>query len=824
MQAVILAGGEGARLQPLTSNRPKPLVEIANTPILTHVLDLLRRHDIVDAIVTVHYLADMVKAACQDGARHGVRLSYAHEDKPLGTAGGVKRLEGRLGEAPFVVVSGDALTDIDLTAAVRFHQEKGAMATVVLSAVTDPRPYGVVVTDVDGRVRRFVEKPSWGQVLSDTVSTGIYVLDPAVLRYLEPDQPADFARDLFPRLLSAGVAIYGFRAGGYWCDVGTLTTYRRAQWDALTGRVRVNLPASLERDGIWIGPGASVASTAVLLGPVLIGAGCRIGERTRIGPRVVLGEGATVGEGAVIEQTIVGGASVIEAGAQLYGSIVGRQVRIAAAARLEEGAVLGDECLVEERASVAAGVKLWPGRRVQRGERYGYAAHRPWSAERSLFGARGAGGETHVECTPAFGVRFGEAVGASLPRDAAFAVACDGEAASRGIAQAAIAGLMATGIRVYDLRRLPSWLVRHAVRGLGARGGLYVRRDAEEPGATRVLLFDERGIDLDPSATRHIEEWFLREDGRLRPPAQAGDLCAGLSGLAAYRRVAKAGVKRAGRWGRRLVLAAEPLVARWAKRLLGGLGGVTWCAGPPSEGEPTGALQESVAAAVFAGQADLGGCLDRGGERITLIDERGRTLEGPRLLAVMIELALRLRPGAAVAVPQSAPDAVEAIAALHGARVVRTRQALSALMEAVAVDPAQWALAGDERGHFIIPAAGPCPDALSALLMVLDALGEVRLADVAAALPPSYVERATVPCAWEEKARVMRLLLEQVGDLGADCTDGVKIRHPEGWVLARPHEAQPAVDLIAEGRTQETAGRLLSLYAQQILQLRRRGA
>ncbi|TMC60775.1 MAG: nucleotidyltransferase family protein, partial [Chloroflexi bacterium] len=218
MKAVVMAGGSGSRLRPLTVARPKPMVPIVNKPVMEHILTLLKRHGIDDVIVTLQFMAPAIQNYFGEGEAFGVKIRYSIEETPLGTAGSVKLAQEFLDE-PFLVISGDAVTDINLTDLIAFHQSKQALATLTLYRVPNPLEYGAVVTDADGRATEFVEKPSWGEVNSDTVNTGIYVLDPAVLERFNPEQVFDFSQDLFPLLLKQGAPLYGYVASGYWCDV-----------------------------------------------------------------------------------------------------------------------------------------------------------------------------------------------------------------------------------------------------------------------------------------------------------------------------------------------------------------------------------------------------------------------------------------------------------------------------------------------------------------------------------------------------------------------------------------------------------------------------
>jgi mannose-1-phosphate guanylyltransferase / phosphomannomutase len=223
MKAVVMAGGEGSRLRPLTIRRPKPMVPIAGKPVMEHILNLLKRHGITEVVVTVQYLASNIEDYFGNGSQLGMHITYSREDVPLGTAGSVKNAEDQLTE-PFLVISGDALTDYDLTDIIAYHNEKKSLATLLLAHVHNPLEYGVIITNEDGHITQFLEKPSWGEVFSDTINTGIYVLDPKIFTYFEANKQFDFSQELFPMMLKQGDPIYGYVAPkGYWCDVGNLS-------------------------------------------------------------------------------------------------------------------------------------------------------------------------------------------------------------------------------------------------------------------------------------------------------------------------------------------------------------------------------------------------------------------------------------------------------------------------------------------------------------------------------------------------------------------------------------------------------------------------
>lgn len=239
MKAVIMAGGKGTRLRPLTCHLPKPMVPLIGKPCMAYTIDLLKKHGIYDIAITMQYKPEMIRDYFGDGRTFGVNMHYFQETTPLGTAGSVKNAQPFLDDT-FIVISGDALTDVDLRQALNFHKQKGAKATLVLTRVSHPLEYGVVMTDDEGRIVKFLEKPSWGEVFSDTVNTGIYILEPELLERVPHGLTFDFSQQLFPALLEDDDALFGYISSGYWSDIGNLQQYRQTQFDMLDGKVRSN--------------------------------------------------------------------------------------------------------------------------------------------------------------------------------------------------------------------------------------------------------------------------------------------------------------------------------------------------------------------------------------------------------------------------------------------------------------------------------------------------------------------------------------------------------------------------------------------------------
>lgn len=335
MKAVVMAGGLGTRLRPLTKAYPKPMTPFIDKPVLGHILALLKRHHISDVIITVQYLADQIQAHFGDGSSLGMRIHYVIESEPLGTAGGVKQAQPFLDDDTFMVISGDLITDVNLQPVLQFHQDKDAMATLVLKQVDDPLDYGTVITDETGRIRDYVEKPTPEQVISKTVNTGIYILEPDILNCMEPDQIYDFSEDIIPQLLQQQVPLYGYVVEGYWCDMGTIDDYVNATADALNGKLgQIDLGRHLDGE-TWAG------------GPVEIGAGVTFEGPIYLGPQVKINRKVTI-----LGPTVVYGNTIIEADVQIERSIICSNCSIGEAARIQNALICQNCCVAAGSAVV----------------------------------------------------------------------------------------------------------------------------------------------------------------------------------------------------------------------------------------------------------------------------------------------------------------------------------------------------------------------------------------------------------------------------------------------------------------------------------------
>jgi mannose-1-phosphate guanylyltransferase / phosphomannomutase len=824
MKAVVMAGGEGTRLRPLTSNQPKPMVPIVGKPCMEHILELLREHGLTDVIVTVAFLPQAIRSYFGEGDTLGMSIGYSVEESPLGTAGSV-RLAARQLDETFLVISGDALCDVDLGELIAFHKERGAAVTIGLKSVDNPLEFGIVVTDEEGRIERFLEKPSWGQVFSDTINTGIYVLEPEVLKHVPTDRPYDFSKELFPYLLEMGRPLYGYVMDGYWQDVGDLDQYRQANFDALDEKVRLNIPGIRIRGNVWLGEGVEIADLDQVEGPALIGNYSRIAPGASVGEHSVLSNTVTLRERARTTRSVIDASTHIGRSCLIEGAILGRSCDIRSHVRIHEGVAIGDDVKIGSETVIMPGVRIYPYKEVESGSHITESLIWESRASTRLFGRDGVAGLVNVDLTPEVAVRIAAALGTALKRDARVVASRESAPACRMIKRAMITGFTSAGLEVADLRVLPAAVARHMLKSEGYEAGFHVGTNEADPEVVQIRFFEQPGIQLSAGLQKEIEKNYTRGElrrvgfpdiGSITYPARvretyAQDLLRGVDVDAIRAR----GFRLVVDYGFSAASFVLPLV-------LGPLGveAVSAHGFTTDRSDPGSALvRESIGQVkqlVPAVGADLGVVLDRAAERLYLVDERGREIPVEQSLLLFLRLIGSNGRRGKLAFPITVTSQVDRLLEGSGLEVVRTPASLAELTKAAAEDGVIFA--GAVGGGYVFPEFLPAYDAIASLCKLLELLAPVRgpLSDLVADLPKPTLVHRQLPCPWALKGVVMRVLTERLRDQRTDLLDGIKVFDERGWAQVLPDPDEPLVHIYAEGRTEEDSKALEEEYRRMV--------
>lgn len=830
MQAVVMAGGEGTRLRPLTCNKPKPMVPILNRPVMEHIINLLKKQGITEIFVTLYYLPELIENYFGDGSDFGVEIKYYIEETPLGTAGSVKQIEKDLTDT-FVIISGDALTDINLQEVIEFHQRKGSMATLALTQVENPLEYGVVITDDDGRIKHFLEKPNWSEVFSDTVNTGIYLLEPQALKFFEQGKPFDFSKDLFPLLLEKGCPLYGYLTSGYWCDVGNIEQYRQANIDALEGKVKVDIPGKLMASGVWAEEGSVIHPQTNLVGPAFLGANCRIKEEASIGQYTVLGDNCLVDKGVKLKRSILWGNDYLGENTNLGAAVIGENCYLQANVHVFEGSAVGDYCKIGNRSQIKADIKIWPGKEVQSGTTV--VKNMVWGdgGGKSLFVSQGVKGLVNIELTPEFMARLGAAYGAFLQKQSCVLIGSDSSRSSKMLRKAFLSGLVACGVNTYDLENLPLPVIKYATKLEEVQGGVYINACSCDSEKVEVRFFDKLGIDLDKKQLKKIETLFLREDFRKASIEELGEIeC--LNGLQSF--YAKQLVKSLAEGkirNRRLKLVVDynhgntclilPSILEKLGCEVVSLNAYVDESKSIRRKEDSNRILEQLSTMVVAIEADLGILMDSTGEKFFLVDNKGRVINEDQTLLLLAFYRLKKIGQGEIALPVTAPWFMESLLEKYQGTVIRTKANCRALLEKSRNK--EIILAGNEQGCFVFPEFHRAFDAMRTLGEILELLSQEEqiLAVLLDNLPQLICMRESVFCSWSSKGKVMRKLIQEIGKEKVDLLDGIRIFAEQSSILILPDGEQPLFHLFAEGASGETVKFLLEKYVKKIKQEQR---
>jgi mannose-1-phosphate guanylyltransferase/phosphomannomutase len=832
MKAVIMAGGFGTRLRPLTMNIPKPMVPIVNIPIMHRIITLLKKNGITDIVALVYYQPDVIMNYFKDGKDFGVNITYVRAEADFGTAGSVKNAENFIGEDEFLVISGDVLTDIDLSKAIEYHHDKKSKATIVITRVKNPLPYGIVIVRDSGEIIRFLEKPSWGEVFSDTINTGIYVLDPSVLEFIPYKQEFDFSKNLFPLLLEKKFPFYGYIAESYWRDIGTLNDYLEAHLDCLAGLVEIEIKGErieTPKGVIYVGENVEVADYDRFEGVVVIGNNTRIGKKAKI-INSVIGSFCEIEDECEIIDSVIWDRTKIKRRAKLTLDVIGYDNFIGEGAEINENVFISDRCTIGNSAKLLPNIKLWPLKVVEDGSILSKSLvwEDKWLSE--LFTEARVSGISNIEMTPEFGAKLGAAFGALLGQGKTVIVSRDADNVSRMMNRALICGLISTGLNVDDIRIASIPMVRHELRSGRYAGGLHVRKSPVDKNQTDIIFFDSNGMDLPVGKAKAIERLFFGEDFPRVPHDKVGTINFPVRTIEGYVEkflsalnidaIRKQSFKIALDYSNGVAVTVLP-------NILGQLGcqviSLNAYLEPTkltrSDEEFEKAVDE-LSQIVTSIRCDVGFMLNPGAERIWLIDERGKLLSDNRLLSIVTKLFLTVNAKKVkkIAVPISASLEVDLIASEYCVEVVRTKNSHYGMMEAVLKDP-EIKFVGGTKGGFIFPEFLFASDGMFAISKILElmALTELKIGEIEEKLPKLCLKRLSIPCPRDLKGKVMRYATLESEKFKRQLIDGVKIFFDDlTWILILPDRQRSEVHLFVESNDEKMVDKLIAEYSEKV--------
>ena len=826
MKAVIMAGGFGTRIQPLTSSMPKPMIPLFNRPIMLHIVELLKKHDITELVMLLYHQPFYIKNFFRDGTDFGVKITYVTPLQDMGTAGAVKAAEKYLDE-PFMVISGDLLTDFNLKKIIDFHVDNKAKATITLTSVKDPLQFGVVITDKEKRITQFLEKPGWGEVISDTINTGIYVLEPEILQYIPEGENFDFSQDLFPLMLKNEDALYGVTAKGYWRDIGNTDSYREAYHDIFKGKINLKIDEPKQDfvgKDLRIGADVKLEHASGLEGTVVIGDNSQVLGDVRIKDSVI-GRNCTIESGVRLNRCIIWDNSYVKKGAKITDSVICSNVRVGQGAVLEEGVIVADDTAIGDEAIVRADVKIWPRKMIEAGATV--TSNMIWGEKwkKTLFEGAIIKGLSNVELTPEFVAKLGCAYGTSLPKGSFVLGGRDSSPSSRMLKRCFVGGLLSAGVNVRDMKMTSLPLVRYKLKTFGEVGGVHFRQAQDDPASLEIVFLDGDGPDFSSNMGKNAERIFFKENFRRAHHTEPGVLVEINNVADFYREGFLRALDR-----EVLKKAASTLVVDFSfspasqilPQLLNELGfSVIALNAYVDEGrgvqvKAKGEALSQLATIVSSLGAQAGFWLDPTAEAITLVDETGRIHNGVELLSLVVLLLMKSGQKGTISIPVQAPSTIEQMAAQKRCQVTRTKSSDRAMLEAAS--SSEIVLSGTTDGRFAFPRFQAAFDGMFAIakLMELAAVCGMPLSQGLSEVPSRAFLQTKLSCAWEMKGGIMRKMSEDSLEKEATFIDGIKVHFGDDWVLVLPDQYIPYVHIVADANDHKTAQRLLAEYQKKL--------
>ncbi len=797
MRAVIMAGGEGKRLRPITCTMPKPMVPLLNKPIVDYTMDLLKRHGIVDAIYTLHYMGEVIKEHVGDGSPWGLRCSYSESDSPLGTAGSVK-LAINSTDDKILVLSGDGITDIDISAALAEHEASGADATIVLKKVPSPTEYGVALLDSDGMIARFIEKPEQSEVFSDLANTGIYILGRSALDMIPDGEEYDFSKQLFPKMLERGMKLRGFVTESYWCDIGDISEYRRAQRDMLDGKVRFETIAR-NYSGIYIEPNAHISESAALIPPCYIGSGVSIGKSAIIEPYSVLGSGSCIEEGSSIKRSILLDRVKVRRYAQIRASVICERAQVDDRASLYEGSTIGAGTHVGVGVSVLPNVSIWPEKELEGG--ISCRDNIVWGNSASRIELNGSRilGYVDTGLTPETALRIGAAYASTFRTPAKIAICSDGNQSAVMLVYAIISGVASQGVDVSNISPIGRSAFSLTVSQIGAAGGIYV--ESREHHGCIITLYDEMGIEAAPNCLRSVRSAFLSGEQRPRTDTELGIVSRteGMEDVFENRLMRMLDTKMMQANHKTMRINASEMVLRCVTGLLLRLG---WnVESLRSEAKLIPVHDENTIAVYEDASGTLSLAIYHGGKRI-ILDEQ----------AILTILALDAAENAGIR---------QLVLPVTLAEEYRSRlKSIGVEISFASEDSAKLRRAAFERGHYY----APLYEREAMILKLTELFANGRIFELQAGLPTVYSNERRITASRNDIGRMLRSLAELESGSEREMVDGLRLRFDDGWVVAKPYLGKTtSFRIVAGASSGEYAKELCDVYTEKLKNLRDKG-
>ena len=830
MKAVIMAGGFGTRIQPLTNSRPKPMLPIVNRPMMEHTMKTLRDLGIKEFIVLLYFKPEVIKNYFKDGKDFGIDIKYVIPDEDYGTAGAVKMAEEYLKDDNFIIISGDLVTDFDFQKIFDYHNKKASRLTITLTSVENPLEFGVVITDEEGKIEKFLEKPSWGEVFSDTINTGIYIIEPEILDYIPQKENFDFAKDLFPRLMEEGIDLMGYNAKGYWRDVGNPDSYREVHDDILHEKVKFRFDYLNKKEfptGTLYYEGEYQAKDFQINGKVILGKNVKIEKGCKL-ENVVIGENTTIKENNKIRNTIIWENVFIDKNCNLDNCVICNDNIIGKNVKAKAGMILAEGCKIGELVSIDKDITIWPNKIID--EAAILNSNVIWGSryKNALFENGSIVGRSNIELSCEVVAKIAEAFGSELPLNSNVFISSDYHRSSKMLKRIFVGGLLSTGVNVIDLKIMPAAAMRYNLENdPSVTAGVHFNQSIHDPMSTTITFFNEDALRFNTSFTKSVEKNFFKEKFRKVDFTKIGSLME-----TEYHKECHNYLEAIEKTIDHKIINKDFTItvdlmhgntADILPQLLNTLQISNITLNAYHDENKLSNIKNTIAenkknVAKIVKNLDMkaGFLIYPNGQRIVLVTDEGEVLEKSKALLTVLYLinleAKRKNRKFSVFLPVWAPDMMdmefENLEIKRGKYINFKKEKLS-----------KFDLIATVEGNFAFTEFSTHRDSIYASLKIIEMLSSSQsdLSKIVKNLKPFYYNYSKLPCTHALKGKMMRKFLQESRGKKSSTIDGVKIWENESdWILMIPDQYSNHLKLYIQAKDKETGEKIYNKYLDKI--------
>lgn len=829
MKAVIMAGGFGTRIQPLTHSRPKPMLPIINKPMMEHTMMNLRDLGIKEFIVLLYFKPDIIKDYFKDGSDFGIKITYVVPDSDYGTAGAVKLAQEYIGDENFIIISGDLVTDFDFQKIFDYHKEKKSKLTITLTSVDNPLEFGVVIANEEGKIEKFLEKPSWGEVFSDTINTGIYVIEPEILNYIPKNENFDFAKDLFPSLMSKGIDLMAGYAEGYWRDVGNPESYRDVYDDVLTGKINLKIDGFKTNfpDGVlYCEDVCELDKSIEIIGTVVLGKNVTIENGAKLS-NVVIGDNVLIGKDCKIRSTVIWDEVDIGRNAMLDGCVICNNNVIAKNVTAKAGLILAEGCEIGQLVKVEQDVIIWPNKKIEDASIVSHSVILGSRYKNSIFEDGKVIGQSNVELSCEMATKLAEAFAAQLPVGSTVVVSRDTHRSSRMLKRAFLGGLLSGGINVVDYSAMSSAILRCSLsHNDDYSAGVYLNQMLDDPTSTVITFYNDEALRINTDVAKKVEKAFFKETFRRVEYSEIGQIKVSSSkhDYTAY----KEGIKEL--FKSHMFKCHD---CRIAVDMMHGLAGEifpdiledlnidnivlnTYPDGVHLSNINVLAKRsvEDMNAIVNSLKLDVGFMIYPYGQRLDIVCDEGNLLGKQTALTVVLMLVDLEAKAENVKKRVFLPTWAADIAGFDNLEIVRGKYS-----NFKAEQLKKYDLIATGDGNFAFTEFSTHRDSMYATLKILEMMlkNDVKLSELIERVPEFYYHNYQVECSQALKGKMMRMFLEDAKGKQSSTLDGVKIWLDENdWILMIPDNYNDHLNMYIQAKDDKKGKEILETYTEKI--------